>query len=221
MASVLHVHTIGTTLVIVGVLDMESFSKTFLVLHWPCKCVHVWHIILNRSVAERCAYSCISHFLQPVYQLPMIRENFTELTCGMWERDGPRTLCSKCIKGHGFPLYTYDLKCVCCTGFYIKELFEFLAKSLISPTILCFVVTVFHLNVLQPPWSVFVLVTQLISSPPIILSSYIFIYIYSNSIWSMESWFFRALYHPKCISPHIKKKQPSLYTQTRTTSSTA
>ena len=68
----------------------------------------------NHSVAGRCVYSCITHFLQLVYQLPMIRENFTELTCGGWKRDGP--LCSNCIKDHGFPLYTYDLKCVQCTA---------------------------------------------------------------------------------------------------------
>ena len=163
----------------------------------------------NRSVAGRCVYSCIAHFPQPVYQLPMIRENFTEITCGWWKRDGP--LCSKCIQGHGFPLYTYDLKCVKCTGFNIKELFHFLAKSLIPPTILCIVVIVFHLNVLQPPWSVFVLVAQLISSPPAMQSilnhrptgshfSTIFIAT-AYGPWNLD--FFRALYHPKCISTLI------------------
>ena len=159
----------------------------------------------NHSVAGRCAYSCIAEFHQPVYQLPMIRENFTELTCGWWNRDGP--LCSKCIQGHGFPLYTYDLKCVQCTGFHIKDLFEFLAKSLIPPTILCIVATVFHLNVLQPPWSVFVLVAQLMSSLPLLQSTLtirrfplkLVATIYGP--WNLD--FFRALYHPKCISPHI------------------
>ena len=171
--------------------------------------------LTNRCVAGHCAYSCIAHFSQPVYQLPMIRENFTELTCGRWKRNGP--LCSKCIQGYGFPLYTYDLKCVQCTGFHIKKLFEFFAKSLIPPTILCIVATVFHLNVLQPPWSVFVLVAQLISSHPILqstLNSAIFTNFPSivmatiYGLWNLE--FFKALYHPKCISPHITSLQAIL-----------
>ena len=173
-----------------------------------CTCV-TSDPLTNHSVAGMCPYSCITHFLQPVYQLPMIRENFTELTCGWWKREGP--LCSKCIQGYGFPLYTYDLKCVQCTDFHIKELLWFLTKILIPPTILCIVTAVFHLNVLQPPWSVFVLVAQLISSPPLMQITLNYHAIYSQfpskftatiyGPWNLD--FFRALYHPKCISPHI------------------
>ena len=172
-----------------------------------CTCM-TYDPLTNHSVAGHCIYSCIDHFSQPVYQLPMTRENFTELTCGEWKRDGP--LCSKCVQGYGFPLYTYGLKCVECTDFHIKKLFEFFAKSLIPPTILCIVATVFHLNVLQPPWSVFVLVAQLISSHPILqstLNSSIFTNFPSiviatiYGLWNLE--FFKALYHPKCINPHI------------------
>ena len=180
-----------------------------------CTCV-TFDPQTNHSVAGRCGYSCVAHFLQPVYHLPMIRENFTGLTCDVWKRDGP--LCSKCIQGHGFPLYTYDVRCVQCTGFHIKELFLFLSKSLIPPTILCIVVTVFHLNVLQPPWSVFVLVAQLISSPPLMQSALNFqptsSTFYSTFVatvyspWNLD--FFRALYHPKCISPHINFLHASL-----------
>ena len=172
-----------------------------------CTCV-TYDPLTNHSVAGNCIYSCIAHLSQPVYQLPIRRDNFTELTCGWWKRDGP--LCSKCIQGYGFPLYTYDLKCVECNGFHIKKLFEFLAKSLIPPTILCIVATVFHLNVLQPPWSVFVLVAQLMSSHTILKStlnsatftnfpSMVIATIYG--LWNLD--FFKALYHPECISPHI------------------
>ena len=172
-----------------------------------CTCV-TYDPQTNHSFAGNCIYSCITHFSQPVYQLPMIRENFTELACGWWKRDGP--LCSKCIQGYGFPLYTYDLKCVQCNDFHIKKLFEYLAKALIPPTILCIVATVFHLNVLQPPWSVFVLVAQLMSSHPILkttLNSATFTNFPSMVIatiygpWNLD--FLKALYHPECISPHI------------------
>ena len=159
----------------------------------------------NHSVAGQCVYSCITSYPSPVYQLSMIRENFTNAICGLWKRDGP--LCSKCIQGHGFPLYTYSLNCVQCTGFHIKELLWFLTKILIPPTIMCIVATVFHLNVLQPPWSVFVLAAQLISSPPLFqfldtlphIPFKLMASVYDP--WNLD--FFRALYHPKCISPHI------------------
>ena len=138
----------------------------------------------------------------------MKTENFTELTCSVWKIDEP--LCSKCIQGHGFPLYTYSLKCVQCTGFHIKELFQFLAKSLIPPTIMCIVATVFHLKVMQPPWSVFVLVAQLISSPPVFQGSLNSVRLPHIPIklvatvygpWNLD--FFRALYKPKFISSHV------------------
>ena len=56
--------------------------------------------------------------------------------------------------GHASPLNEmtkwmneYDLKCVkCSNNFQIKEVFRFLAVSLIPPTVLCIVVAVFHLK---------------------------------------------------------------------------
>ena len=200
--------------IVQGIIQCNITSGTLTLQ--MCTCI-TYDPQTNHTVAGRCAYSCIAHLLQqPVYHLPMIRENFTEVTCGRWKREGP--LCSKCIKGHGFPLYTYDLKCVQCTDFHIKELFLFLAKSLIPPTILCIVVTVFHLNVLQPPWSVFVLVAQLISSPPMMQSALNFqpaFFTFSSTFvatvygpWNLD--FFRALYHPESISPHINFLHASL-----------
>ena len=186
-----------------GIIQCDITSGTLTLQ--MCTCM-TYDPLTNHSVAGRCAYSCITNWTQSVYQLPMIRENFTELTCGRWNRDGP--LCSKCIQGHGFPLYTYDLKCVQCTDFHIKELIEFLAKSLIPLTILCIVATVFHLNVLQPPWSVFVLVAQLISSPLLLHGSSSILVATIYGPWNLD--FFRALYHPKCISPHINFLHASL-----------
>ena len=118
----------------------------------------------NKSIAGYCPYSCIVNFREPRYQLHMTRENFTHSTCGVWKRQGP--LCSQCINNHGFPLYSYKLECVNCkSNSQIKEVSRFLAVSLIPLTVLCIVVTVFHLSVLRPPWSMFVLAAQILSSP--------------------------------------------------------
>ena len=66
--------------------------------------------LTKESVAGHCPYSCIAHLGEQVYELPMTRNKFTDLTCGAWKREGP--LCSKCIQGYGIPLYSYDLQCV-------------------------------------------------------------------------------------------------------------
>ena len=184
-----------------------------------CVCV-TYDPITNESVSGHCLYSCSAHLGLQVYQLPMTRDNFTDLTCGVWKREGP--LCSKCISKYGIPLYSYDLKCVkCSSSFQIKEVFKFLAMSLIPPTVLCIVVAVFHLNALHPPWSVFVLVAQVVSTPLILqtMLNYVNVSHPNNMLnrifvicvatiygpWNLD--FFRALYKPTCISPSITAMQ--------------
>ena len=180
-------------------------------------CLCVTHSsITNESVAGHCPYSCIAHLREQVYQLPMNRDNFTALTCGVWKREGP--LCSKCIQGYGIPLYSYDLKCVnCSSSFQIKEVFKLLAVSLIPPTVLCIAVAVLHLNVLHPPWSAFALVAQVMSTPVLIQTALNYVNIKQRSTlgtigtatlygpWNLD--FFRALYKPTCISPSITTTQ--------------
>ena len=47
-----------------------------------CLCV-TYDNHTNESIAGLCPYSCM------VYQLPTTRNNFNELTCGVWKREGP------------------------------------------------------------------------------------------------------------------------------------
>ena len=183
-----------------------------------CLCV-THNPMTNESVAGYCPYSCIAHLGEKVYELPMTGNNFTDLTCGVWKREGP--LCSQCIQEYGIPLYSYALKCVnCSSSFQIEEVFKFLAVSLIPPTVLCIVVAVLHLTVLHPPWSAFVLVAQVLSTPVLmqLLLNYVNFYPYDKIIrisviytatlygpWNLD--FFRALYKPTCISPSITTTQ--------------
>ena len=182
-----------------------------------CLCV-TYDPITNESVAGQCLYSCSAHLGLQVYQLPMTRDNFTDLTCGVWKREG--LLCSKCISKYGIPLYSYDLKCVeCSSSFQIKEVFKFLAVSLIPPTVLCIMVAILHLNALHPPWSTFVLVAQVMSTPVIMQGILNYVNVAQTNLsrifiicvatiygpWNLD--FFRALYKPTCISPSITAMQ--------------
>ena len=186
----------------------------------PCWCV-TYNPTTNESVVGHCLYSCITNIgrLANDYLLHMTRDNFTDLTCGVWKREGP--LCSQCIPGYGIPLHSYDLKCVkCSSSFQAKEVFRFLAVSLIPPTVLCIVVAVFHLNVLRPPWSVFVFVAQVMSTPFIMQAlANDMNMLYPNKLervgmmcmasfyglWNLD--FFQFLYNPTCISPTITATQ--------------
>ena len=186
----------------------------------PCWCV-TYNPTTNESVFGDCLYSCITHLREMAggYQLSVTRDNFTNLTCGVWKREGP--LCSQCIPGYGIPLHSYDLKCVkCSSSFQAKEVFRFLAVSLIPPTVLCIVVAVFHLNVLCPPWSIFVFVAQVMSTPIVMQAlANDMNMLYPNKLgrvgmmcmasfyglWNLD--FFQFLYNPTCISPTITATQ--------------
>ena len=180
---------------------------------------------LMRVLLDNALYSCIAYLGGLVqwhrYPLPMTRDNFTDLTCGVWKREGP--LCSQCIPGYGIPLHSYDLNCVkCSSGFQIKEVFKFLAVSLIPPTVLCIMATVLHLNVhvLCPPWSVFVFAAQVMSTPFVLQAGTNYENVIDPNevrrlggmymanfygLWNLD--FFQILYNPTCISPTITATQ--------------
>ena len=194
-----------------GILDCNITTGVLRLQTWMCV---TYNPTTNESIAGYCPYSIIAHQGAMEYELSMTRKNFTNMTCLLWKREGP--LCSQCIPGYGIPLYSYDLKCVECSSNSIKEVFKFLAMTLIPLTVLCIVVAVLHLNALHPPWSVFVLVAQVLSTP--VLMHSLLHYETMNSfdritqfgtkctatiygLWNLD--FFRDIYKPTCISPSI------------------
>ena len=123
----------------------------------------------DKTIVGYCSYSCVANFYQPVHLLDMYTSNSTAF-CRQFKREGP--LCSKCIPNHGLPVYTYDMQCVKCPRFQFKLLLRFLIISLLPLTLLFIVVTIFHLNALHPPWSVFALMAQVITAPTFLELSY-------------------------------------------------
>ena len=172
----------------------------------------------NETVVGYCPYSTITNIGLSTYQIPMQqKDDLTNMSCSAWKRKG--TLCSQCMDHHGVSLYSYFLKCVECKDFRVTELFKFLAVSFLPLTVMCILVTLFHLNTLRPPWSVFVLMAQILSAPPLLQAEFgnvsfktikrakvediILATLYGP--WNLD--FFRALYDSICISPHITSLQ--------------
>ena len=99
----------------------------------------------------------------------------------------------------------------------MTELFKFFAVSFLPLTVMCILVTLFHLNTLRPPWSVFVLMVQVLSAPPLLQTEFEYARLKKQDTtteavsatlygpWNLD--FFRALYDSICISPHITNLQ--------------
>ena len=180
-----------------------------------CFCL-TYDISTNHSIAGYCPYSCITDLNKTVHYVHMNKTSFRDI-CETWKREGP--LCSKCQPNYGIPLYTYyGMRCVECPHFQLKNMIKFLVMSLLPTTILFILVTVFHLRVIHPPWSVFVLVAQAMSVPFLLEISYSEYHKYERpqsvaltligtifGPWNLD--FFRALYPPECISPDITNLQ--------------
>ena len=166
----------------------------------------------SKTIVGYCPYSCVANARQPDVVLTV--ENVEHNTmCRVWNRQ--KELCSQCEQGYGVPLYSYDLHCVKCKEFQMKELFKFLAVAFLPLTLMCIIITLFHINILHPPWSAFVLASQVLSAPPVMQGVYSYSKLYGSphtpllmfsaffGPWNLD--FFRAVYKPMCISPHIDK----------------
>ena len=190
-----------------------------------CFCV-TYDTITRETIAGYCPYN--NYFL-PDLQLPNNKSSGTVLNqqvCGIWKRRGK--LCSQCMEGYGIQLYSYKFECVHCKEFCIKDLFKFLAIAFLPLTLMLTIILLFHINILHPPWSVYILVAQVVTAPPIMqefYSSYYYYYYYSDvkggsaelveqatsvyssifGVWNLD--FFRAYINSLCISPSITNLQ--------------
>ena len=182
-------------------------------------------VTYNTTTRETIAGYCPYNYILPNLQLPNNNSSGTVLNkqvCGMWKRRGK--LCSQCMEGYGIQLYSYKFECVQCKEFCIKDLFKFLAIAFLPLTLLLTIILLFHINILHPPWSVYILVAQVITAPPIMqgfYSSYYYsepkggsvelveqaisVYFSIFGVWNLD--FFRAYINSLCISPSITNLQ--------------
>ena len=171
----------------------------------------------STAVAEvgYCPYACITSWRRGNI-VRQDRETLNTQMCGIWKRRG--TLCSQCQSQYGVPLYSYDIGCVKCEGNKRKEIFKFIAAAYLPLTVMLVFVTIFPFDILSPPWSMFVIVAQILSAPPVLQGMFshmqllhinpipvkLFAVAYAGILgfWNLD--FFRGVYSASCISPHIK-----------------
>ena len=140
----------------------------------------------------------------PRYDLPR-DPSLLDQNCGWYGRTGQ--LCGKCLDGYAPPVYSHHLTCVNCTD-YTYSWVKYGVAAFLPLTILYIAVVVFQIRLTSGVLDVFILFSQVVSSPVLLLryssarSHFVIPFIISlYGILNLD--FFRPLYSPFCIHPNI------------------
>lgn len=177
-----------------------------------CFCMTTWPGG-NSPLVGTCLYSC--NLIYP--QVNVIGVNttaeITSMTCGPFKRTG--VMCGECLPGYGLPVYSYSLSCVECTQDYKFNLLKYVAVAYIPLTVFFFIVIILRISATSGYLLGYVTICQIlmikafaaflfnISQSTVHTMSMCFMTVLS--FWNLD--FFRALYPPFCLSPHLTTLQ--------------
>ena len=185
------------------------------VLIEPCYCMTV-DLQTNTTVVGNCVYSCIVP--TKWYSDPLMLNIHTCVL--IWKRTGQ--LCAQCQDGYGPVVHSYSMQCIPCSSERTKDVILFLSASFIPLTVFCLMIIFFRISGTRPPLSTFILVSQVMAAPQYMQSrlydewtqKYVSQRVHNNcwkmyetffGIWNLD--FFRSLYPPMCLSPHMVSLQ--------------
>ena len=163
----------------------------------------------NETQLGRCVYGCGHKTDTVFYTLPSNTNKLNSNSCGRMNRDS--TLCGKCLPGYSPLLYSYEMKCMNCTGENMTyNWIKYIAVAYIPLTFFFFFVLIFKFNGTSPLLKNFISVSQGIFSPIAIRAflsvisrkAYIENFIKAigclYSIWNLD--FFRTVIPPICAT---------------------
>ena len=144
--------------------------------------------------------------VQVHYLLPKNTSDLEDFLCGPNNRKG--WMCGQCKDGFTTSAYSYDLRCVKCSGGHYNWA-KYVAVALLPLTAFFIVIVTFRISVTLPPMVALVHILQLIVAPQVVrftviglttstLSSaacYIIYTIYG--VWNLD--FFRTVFPPEAI----------------------
>ena len=140
--------------------------------------------------------------------------------CFFLHRTGP--LYGECEDNYTLPAYSYYLGCVKCEN-YKNGWVKFITAAFLPLTLFYIMVIMFRISVTSSTLNAFVMVNQLIASPPVIRHMYttnlvsdpyhvsyftqfsIDLIITILAIWNLD--FFRSFYRPICLYPDLNYQQ--------------
>ena len=167
----------------------------------------------TKIVVGLCPYNNFAYNDTIYDSLPSNISELDSEMCGGTGRTGQ--LCGQCVDGHSPPVYSYYPQCVNCTS-GTNNWPKYLAVSLLPTTAFFIGVLVFRLRATSPLLNGYILVCQIVTSPPVLrLIAYnirannnentkegylAHIYIGCLGIWNLD--FFRLAYAPFCLHPN-------------------
>ena len=176
----------------------------------------------TKVVVGACPYNSGGSGYESLGKYHYLPTNVTKLDremCGGTTRTGQ--LCGQCMEDYSPPVYSYYPQCVSCTG-DTNNWAKYLAVSLLPTTAFFTGALVFRFRVTSPLLNGYILVCQILTSPPIqrlvafedydrhyhnVNETILFNTIYSGclSIWNLD--FFRFAYTPFFLHPDASTLQ--------------
>ncbi len=164
----------------------------------------------HSTVIGQCLYGC--NHKSSYYSLPSNISQLNGKVCGWLNREGQ--LCGRCKDGFAPAVYSYSLSCVECKEYHYNWV-KYAVISLLPLTVFFFVVTLSGIKLLSGAWSAFILISQIMSTP--LLMRVILLHgnkavqftlaILSIPYGVSNLDFFRLLYSPFCLHPHMSTIQ--------------
>ena len=186
--------------------EVPCFPNTS-VMTFPCACMTV-DMETDISYAGYCPYTCFNHATW--HFNPEVLNN---RTCSSWNRAG--RLCEECQEGYGLPIFSYALDCVECSLQDLTHNLLLIVLYFFSLTLFCFLVIVCRISAARPPFSTFVLISQVYAAPfqlqvlsvfPLVVS--VNIYEIFFGVWNLN--IFRPFYHSLCLTPRMSNLQAAV-----------
>ena len=172
---------------------------------------------VNMTLLGTCPYG-ESQWLPRNFSMSQIYED--SRLCSFYNRKGQ--LCGECAENYTLPGYSYYLDCVKCNN-YDNGWIKFIAATFLPQTIFYIIVIMFRISVTSSTLNAFVMVSQIVASPPVIRLLYsrnlvsdsyhvnhfsqfiIQLAIAIVTIWNLD--FFRSWYGYICIHPDLNYQQ--------------
>ena len=119
-------------------------------------------------------------------------------------------MCTECVDGYAYPVYSYSLACVECKDYEYNWL-KYIAVAFLPLTVFYIIVILFRISVTSGAMNGYVLMCQLITTPTNVRmltnhnKSVLLLYLSFHGIWNLD--FFRGFYTPFCLHPKLTTLQ--------------
>ena len=195
----------GNTLNFVVICDTNNFAVHILLYY----CMS-YSDEFNTTVVGRCLYHLHSKqtlYYKNYWPVPRLTHRNDTALCQFHNHHSDHAyqyqtglMCTECVDGYAYPVYSYSLACVECKDYEYNWL-KYIAVAFLPLTVFYIIVILFRISVTSGAMNGYVLMCQLITTPmnvrmlnTIRNKIVMLLYVSFNGIWNLD--FFRGFYTP-------------------------